>query len=185
MSGLLFALIASFLLSTGSRHQILVAHLKQRLGPQNWLLGVGLASAGVTGGLAGWAGGRFADLLSINTAQMFVAIALLLSAAELAWPNRGKLPEEPTRSLFAVGSALFMRQITDAARFVVFAIGAAVAVPALAAIGGALGGMTAICIGYFVSGELLKLPLRKIRLTLAFVMALLGVVIGIAVRGII
>ncbi|MBX7513513.1 hypothetical protein K3179_03015 [Qipengyuania sp. GH38] len=182
MSALLFALVAAFTLSIGARDQLLVADLRARLGPSPGMLAAGMASAATTGALAGWAGGKISASLSVNTAQMFVAMALLLAALELAWPNREKIPSEPTRSLFAIGLALALRQLTDAARFVVFALGAALAFPQMAALGGALGGMAAIATGYALGERLRSLPHRQIRLVLAAVAFLMAILIGISVR---
>lgn len=185
MSAFFFALVASFVLSAGARDQLLVAHLRTKLGPSTGLLATALACAALTGALAGWAGGRFAEMLSINASQMFVALALLLSAAELAWPVCGRLPEEPTRSLGAAALTLILRQATDAARFVVFALGAALALPHMAAAGGAIGGMAAMATGYALGPRLAKLPLRGLRLGLAFMLAVMAVTIGLSVRGLI
>jgi Ca2+/H+ antiporter, TMEM165/GDT1 family len=182
MSALLFALVAAFTLSIGARDQLLIADLRARLGSSPGLLAVGVLSAAGPGALAGWAGGEFSDLLSVNTAQMFVAMALLLASFELAWPNRGKPPAEPTRSLFAIGIGLALRQVTDAARFVVFALGAALAFPQMAALGGAIGGMAAVATGYALGDRLRALPHRAIRLALAAIVFIGAILIGISVR---
>lgn len=182
MSALLFALVAAFALSIGARDQLLIADLRARLGRSPGLIATGVAVAAATGALAGWAGGRFSALLSVNTAKMFVAMALLLAAVELAWPNRGKPPAEPTRSLFAIGVALALRQLTDAARFVVFAIGAALAFPHMAALGGALGGVAAIATGYALGERLRLLPHRAVRLGLAGIIFIAAIIIGFSVR---
>lgn len=182
MSALLFALVAAFTLAIGARDQLLVADLKARLGPSPGLLLVSMISAAGTGTLAGWAGGKLSASLSVNTAQMFVAMAFLLASLELAWPNREKPPAEPTRSLFAIGLALALRQLTDAARFVVFALGAALAFPQMAALGGALGGIAALATGYALGERLRSLPHRPIRLVLAAIAFLTATMIGISVR---
>ena len=183
MSALLFALVASFVLSFGARDQLLVAHMRERLGASRSLFAVALACAAATGALAGWLGGQFGAILSVNAAQMFVALALLLSAAELAWPIRGKMPAEPTPSLGAFAITLTLRQVTDAARFVVFALGAALALPSMAAAGGALGGMAALATGYAMGGKLTMLPLRPVRLGIAVFLAVTALIIGLSVRG--
>ncbi|HEX7710236.1 MAG TPA: hypothetical protein VF418_04800, partial [Sphingomonadaceae bacterium] len=95
------ALIAAFLADTGARDQRLVAALSARLGASGGLLAVGWIASAATASLAAAAGAGIAQLLPPAGKTMFVALALLLAAAELAWPIRRKEPQEPTRSLFA------------------------------------------------------------------------------------
>ena len=115
---------------------------------------------------------------------MLVAIGLFLAAVELAWPRRNRLPEEPTRSLFAILLVLLARQMGDGARFLVFAF-AAGGSAWLAGAGGTIGGSAALALGIAASGEIPRWPLRWVRLGLASVLATTAVVIGLKVRGLI
>lgn len=185
MTSFLFAMVASFLAATGSRDQLLVAHLRERLGSSYALLLLAMATAIATAFIAAWFGSTLAGQLSSDAATMFVAIAMLLAAVECAWPNRARTPQEPTRSLGAIGIVFFLRQLTDASRFLIAAFAAALASPMLAASGGAIGGSAAVCFGWFLSGKLEHLPLRAIRLCLAAVLFLLAIWLGLTARGLI
>jgi putative Ca2+/H+ antiporter (TMEM165/GDT1 family) len=78
---------------------------------------------------------------------------------------------------------LLFRQIGDAARFVIFAFAAAAVYPTTAMIGGAIGGVVAVALGWSLGlSTLHKWPLRVIRLTLAVGMMFAALVIGLNAR---
>ena len=184
MPSFLFAFVAVALCSLGARDQLLVAQLAEARSKAGGLLAVALPVAALSAAFMGWAGAFVADLLPDAAAAMLVAFALLAAAFELAWPNRERAPREPTHSLFALGIVLLARQLSDAARFLVFAFAAATGVPLLAALGGALGGMAALVLAIVLKGELLaKWPLRPLRLALSALVGLAGVIIGLSARG--
>ncbi|MFA9200550.1 MAG: hypothetical protein ACEQR8_05085 [Cypionkella sp.] len=184
MAAFLLALAAVFAVSLGGRDQLLAARLAQRLGKGGGLLAVGaLASTGSALAMAA-AGLAMALVLPGAAADMLVAIALLVASIELAWHRRPRLPDEPTRSLFATFLVLLARQLGDAARFCVFAF-AAGGSAWLAGIGGALGGTAALALAVALAGELEAWPLRAIRLALAAVLLVAAVTVGLAARGIV
>ena len=184
MAAFLFAFAAVLAVSFGGRDQLLVARLGKRLGRGGPLLAVAaLASTGSAFAMA-FAGLALALALPEPAADMLVALALLVAAAELAWPRRAALPEEPTFSLFAILIVLLARQVGDAARFLVFAF-AAGGSAWLAGAGGAAGGFAALAVGIAAGDELTRWPLRPIRLALAAVLAVNAIVIGLTARGII
>ncbi len=186
MTPLLFAMVASFLAAIGARDQLLVARLAGVLGAANGLLVVGVASSAATAAIAAWFGGLLARTMSEHAATMFVAIALLLASFECAWPNRERTPKEPTRSLGAAFIVLFTRQLTDASRFLVAAFAVALASWPLAAMGGAIGGGGAVAMGWALGATLeQRLPLRLIRIALAFVLLGLALLTGLSARGVI
>ncbi len=186
MTAFFFALVASFLAATGARDQLLVAGLRARLGPAPGLLVVALASAVATAFLASWFGAQLSQGMSRDASTMFVALAMLLAAFECIWPNRTPRPQEPTRSLGAIAIVLFLRQLTDASRFLVAAFAVALASPTLAGLGGSIGGGAAVAIGW-AAGDALesKVPLRKLRLGLGLILAVLAVWVGLTARGLI
>ena len=184
MAAFLLALVTVFAVSLGGRDQLLVARLSERLGKGGGLLAVGLLASAASALLMAAAGLAMALVLPGAAADMLVAIALLVAAVELAWQRRPKLPEEPTRSLFATFAVLFARQAGDAARFCVFAF-AAGGSAWLAGAGGALGGAAALGLGIAAAGELESWPLRAIRLMLAGVLSIMAVAVGLAARGIV
>lgn len=125
-----------------------------------------------------------AALLPGAARQMLAAFALLAAAVELAMPMREKALVEPTRSLFALAAVLLARQLGDAARFLVFALAAA-GLPVYAALGGALGGASALAMAVAARGELPGWPLRRIRLTLAAIVGAAGIWLALGARGLI
>jgi putative Ca2+/H+ antiporter (TMEM165/GDT1 family) len=184
MAPFLFAFVAVALVSLGGRDQLLIARLAEKLGRGGPMLAVGVAASTISATLMAIAGLSLALILPEPAADMLVALALLLAGVELAWRSRAKLPDEPTRSLFAVFAVLLARQIGDAARFLVFAFAAGG--PAwLAATGGAFGGAAALAVGWAAGADLDRAPLRAIRLVLAAIVALTAIVIALNARGIV
>ncbi len=180
----LLALATVFAVSLGGRDQLLVARLAERLGRGGGLLAVGALAAIVSAMAMALAGLVLALTLPGPAADMLVAFGLLFAALELAWQRVDRLPQEPTRSLFATFVVLLSRQIGDAARFCVFAF-AAGGSAWLAGAGGALGGIAAIALGIATGGRLAAWPLRTLRLALAGGLFVAATVIGLSVRGII
>lgn len=184
MAAFLLALVAVFAVSLGGRDQLLVARLAERLGGGGALLAVGALASAASALTMATAGLAMALVLPGAAADMLVAIALLVSAAELAWQRAPRLPEEPTRSRFAAFLVLLARQLGDAARFCVFAF-AAGGSAWLAGLGGALGGTAALALGIALGRELTAWPLRAIRLALAAVLLVAAIAVGLAARGIV
>lgn len=186
MSSFLLAFAAVAFVSLGSRDQLLIARLAERLGVGAGLLVAGCLSAALSAFAMAWAGQAIAELLPEAARTMLAALALLLAAAELAWPNRERSPAEPTRSFAAIALVLFARQLGDGARFLVFAVAAATASPLLAGAGGALGGVVGVGFGWAAGVELeARLPLRAIRVVLAIILAAAAIVLGLSARGVI
>jgi len=186
MSAFFLAFLGALLASVGARDQVLVATMRDHLGGHAgllvvaWLVAIGSAIVAAVAGF--WIG----TLLPAPAKIMFVAIALLLSGAELAWPRRADLPREPTRSLGAIALVLTGHVLTDAARFLILAVAAALAAPALAAAGGALGGGVALTLGWIAGSDLARHRyLRLIRVGIAVVLGILGIVVGLGARGIV
>ncbi len=186
MPSFFLAFIAVLVTSIGSRDQLLVAQLSLRLGRSYGLLGTGWLVAIATAGIMAWGGQAAAQVLPGEGKTMLVAIAMVLAGAELAWPNRVKAAKEPTRSLGAIALVLFSRQLGDAGRFLIFAIAAATGAPVLAGIGGALGAGAAVTLGWLMAESLEdERPLRPVRLVLAGIILLAGIIIGLSARGLI
>ncbi|ANY21285.1 hypothetical protein A6F68_02795 [Tsuneonella dongtanensis] len=180
----LLALTAVFAVSLGGRDQLLMARLSDRVGKGGGLLVVGALAATVSAMAMAAAGLALTIALPGPAADMLVAIALLFAAFELAWQRPARLPEEPTRSLFASFIVLLARQLGDAARFCVFAF-AAGGSAWIAGAGGAVGGTAALALGIALGSELDRWPLRPIRLALAALLAGTAVWTGLAARGIV
>ena len=186
MPAFFLALIATFLAAAGGRDQRLVAALSGKLGANSGLLATGWIAATATASLAAAAGAGIALLLPPAGKTMFVAIALLLAAGELAWPIQRKNPQEPTRSLAAALFVIASLQVGDGARFLIVALAAATGAPVLAALGGALGGGAALTLGWALGGELAtRFSLRPIRLVIAALLLAAAVWAGLVARGLV
>ncbi|WEK47990.1 MAG: hypothetical protein P0Y56_06750 [Candidatus Andeanibacterium colombiense] len=186
MPAFFLALIASFAAATGGRDQRLIACLSDRLGASAGLLVAGWIACAVTATLAALAGEGLAALLPPAAKQMLVAFALLAGAAELFWPVNPREPGEPTRSLFAAGLVIALRQVGDAARFLIAAFAAATGSHWLAGTGGMIGGAAALTVGWALGGQLAALlPLRAIRFGIAAALLVAGLWTAAAARGII
>ena len=183
MSSFLFGFAAALLLTIGARDQLLVARLADRLGAV--ILAAGLVSAGVTALAMALAGDAIAGILPVAAQQMLVAIALVVASVELFWLNRDRRPKEPTRSPFAAFVVLLARQWGDAARFLLFALATATALPAHVAAGGGVGAALALAGGWALGGDLEDLPLRAFRLAMGAIVLIVGIVIGLGARGIV
>ncbi|MFN3516282.1 MAG: hypothetical protein ACK4YM_03865 [Novosphingobium sp.] len=182
MTGFLLAFTATILAGLGARDQVLVAAIAARLGQRFSLLLIGMTSAALAAAGAVWLAGSFAPRLPPAARQMLAALALALAALEmLLWRVR-PAPAEPTRSLGAFGVVLLGLQLTDAARFLLFAIVVASLLPGAAGLGGALGGMVVVAIGWAGGQGLLDLPLARWRRWLGGALLVLAIGIGLLLR---
>ncbi|MBU7579030.1 MAG: hypothetical protein KAF27_00960 [Porphyrobacter sp.] len=183
MDGFLLALLLVAALACGGRDQWMVAQWADSLGRSAPLLVLAMGCACLSAAAMAWVGAEFAALLPRRAAQMLVAFALAMAAAELAWPVRLTPPEEPTRSVAALGIVLLARQIGDGARFAVFALAAWTVWPVTAGIGGALGGAAAAALGWAAGAEAMaRWPLRPLRIALAVVLGIAALFIGLGAR---
>ena len=132
----------------GGRAQLTVARLAGALGSSGGLLLAALAAACVTSIAMGFAGAWLAGFVGQTAGIWLVVLGIAFAAAELALPVRLAPPREPTRSLGAIALALTLRQIFDAPRWLALALGAALASPETAALGGAAGSGLALLIGW-------------------------------------
>ena len=185
MPSFFLALLCTFIAAIGGRDQRLVSALAARLGSSGALLAVAWISSAITACLAAGAGFYLARLLPPDAKVMLVAFALLAAGLEMLLLHGRNTPDEPTRSLFAILVVLVAKQIGDGARFLVLALAIATGGPLLAAIGGTVGGGLALTAGWAGRGEAYaKLPLRAVRRSVAAVLVLTGVVIGLYARGV-
>ncbi|WP_330658295.1 hypothetical protein [Erythrobacter sp.] len=183
MDSFLFTLLLVFAIALGGRDQLTVAHFSDALGRSGSLLALGIAASAASAALMAWAGASLAAILPSRAAEMLVAFALAIAAAELAWPARVKRPAEPTRSLGAIAIVVLARQVGDAARFAVFAFAAEAVYPVVTVIGGAIGGGAAIALGWYAGGaRLARFPLRAMRLALAALLFVAALFIGLNAR---
>lgn len=183
MHAFLLSLLLVFALSLGGRDQWLVARWTEALGQSGALLFTGIACACVSAAFMAWLGAQFAAMLPPRAGQMLVAFALVAAGIELLLRVESAPPKEPTRSLGAIAIVLLARQIGDGARFAVFALAAWSGLPAVTALGGAIGGAAAIALGWGMgAGTLARWPLRAVRLGLGIALLVAALFIGLDAR---
>lgn len=183
MDGFLLSLLLVAALATGGRDQWLVAQWSRGLGQSGGLLAVAALCAIVSAAAMAWVGAGFAAWLPRRAGQMLVAFALVMAAGELALPFSLKAPKEPTRSLAAIAIVLLSRQIGDGARFAIVALAAWTHLPFTAGLGGAIGGLAAVALGWAAGPETLsRWPLRPMRLALALALGVTALFVGLDAR---
>lgn len=163
MTGFLIAFIVTVLLGLGARDQMLVAGLAARQGQRPALLIVAMLSAALAAIAAVWLASNFAPLLAPPAQRMLAVLALGLAALEMLLLRPRRAPDEPTQSLFAFGVVLLAQQVLDAARFVLFAIVVASRLPIAAGLGGALGGIAIVTLGWAGGAMLDRYRLPTVR----------------------
>ncbi len=183
MDGFLLAMVLTFAIAFGGREQLIVAQFAEQLERTAPLLVTGAICAIASAAAMAYAGAHMAALLPERAAQMLVAFALSIAAFELAWRVKVEPMKEPTRSYIAIGAVLLARQIGDGARFAIFALAAWTVFPTTALIGGAIGGVAAVALGWSLGlSKLQAFPLRAIRMIFALCLIVAALVIGLNAR---
>ena len=182
MTGFFFAMIAALLASLGARDQVTVARLTTSNGPHIGLLLIAVLCGGATSAAAAWAGSTIAPGMTPPARQFLTAIALGWAGLESLLMSPGKKPVEPTRSLGAAAVVLAAHQLTDAARFLVFALAILVHAPVAAAIGGAAGSALALGAAWAAPEPFERSQLRMVRRFIG--LGLLAIALTLAARAI-
>lgn len=178
MTGLLFALLATLIVGIGARDQMLVAQLSERQGARPALLLVAMASAVATAAIAAWGGAQVAGMMPGNARLFLVALALGLASLELLVLAPRRAPAEPTHSLGAIALVILAIQLTDAARFLIFALAALTRAPWPTGAGGAVGGVLVVMAGWaLLRGQRPQL-LKPLRRSLGAVLLVLALGVG-------
>jgi Ca2+/H+ antiporter, TMEM165/GDT1 family len=175
MAAALYAFIAAMIAGIGARDQMLVAGLVARQG-RGWpILLVGLTTAMLSSAAVILAARAIGGELNNRAGILLAALALALAALELALVQPRRAPQEPTHSLGAAGIVLLSVQITDATRFLIFAIAIATEAPRTAGLGGMAASLVVITVGWLGGAELLAQPLRPARRVLAALLMLVTI----------
>jgi len=183
MDSFLFCLILTFAIALGGREQLIIAQFTDAIGRTYALLAAAALCALISAAAMVYASGVIAAVMPPRAAHMLVAFALAIAAFELFWRVKLKPMKEPTRSIIAIAAVVLVRQIGDAARFVIFAFAAEATYPATALIGGAIGGIAAVTLGWTLGlSRLTQLPLRAIRLVMGVCLILAALLIGLNAR---
>lgn len=159
MLAFLSAFAAALLLGMGARDQMLVAGLSLRLGKRISLLIVALTATALTSALAIWAG----EALASPASPLLAGLALIFADLEMILRRPGALPEEPTRSLGAMGLAFALVQIFDAVRIALFGLTLAAVLPGAALLGLVAGALASVGLGWSGGARLLFFPLLGLR----------------------
>lgn len=183
MSGLLFALMATLLTGIGARDQLTVAGIAALHGARPGLIGVALLTSISTATAAAYGGALLAPLLAGNARLMFASLALALAGAEMLFLSARRMPDEPTQSLGAIAIVLSAHQLTDAARFLVFAIAVATRAPISVGLGGALGGACVVLAGWLAAENLPAARLSLIRRPIGGALLILAAVLAMRATG--
>lgn len=178
MSGFLFAFLATLLATFGARDQVMVAHLTRVQGARPVLLVTALVATGLSTAVAAWLASRMVTDMVPDARALFGVLALLIGGGEMLLLGPRKAAAEPTHSLFAALIVIFSQQLTDAARFLVLALGVGTAAWLTAGIGGALGSGIAIAAGWAVPDLAQAAGLRVWRRVAGAVLVAIGVFVG-------
>jgi hypothetical protein len=174
MTAAFLAFLAAVLAGTGARDQLLIAGLAARRLLSLPLLMVAVGSTVFAAAAVAKAAEFMAPMLPPDARVMFAGMAAVIAGLECLVIAPPRTPQEPTRSLFAATVVLLAHQLTDGARFLVFAIAVATAVPTAAALGGAAGGVATVLLGA-VAGEVMPAGrLRRFRQAIGAVFLLVG-----------
>jgi hypothetical protein len=178
MSAFYLAFLAVLFAGLGARDQTTVAAISLRQRGRPGVLLTGLVVSFLTAAFAAWAASFVAPLLAPKARLVMVAIALAGAGAEALWPFTSRRMEEPTASLGALGIVLIAHQVTDAARFLVFALAAFFAAPVAAGIGGAAAGMVSLGLAWLLPDLLGDARLRVGRRAVGVILLLTAAVVG-------
>jgi hypothetical protein len=162
-----------------------LASLARGQGQRPALLVVAVLLSCATAALAAWASLLIAPMMVTNARLMMVALALGLAALECWLQTPPRAAHEPTRSLAALGIVLASQQLTDAARFLIFAIAIAVSAPFPAGLGGAVGGIVLLAAAWAVPEYFVWRSLRKVRRWISVPLLMLAIYQGLKAVGLI
>jgi hypothetical protein len=157
MTGLLLALLGTVLAGLGARDQTLMARLAGAQGRRASALAVALAISCATAAFAAWAGSTIAPLVPADARLLLAWLALAVAGVEMLAIVPSRAPAEPTHSLGAMAFVLGAFQLTDAARFLIFAVAVMTATAIPAGIGGVVGGAVSLAAAW-LAPELFASP---------------------------
>lgn len=183
MSGFYFTLLAVLLAGLGGRDQAAVAGLTARQGARPAVLAVGIVISIATAVAAAWGASLVAPMLAPPARLVLAAMALGLAGAESLLLSPPRRPAEPTHSLGALAVVLAAHQITDAPRFLVFAIAVATNAPIPAGLAGALGGAALLAAGWFSPDFVARPVLRKLRRGVGAILLLVAAFLALRAFG--
>lgn len=182
------ALVAAALAGVGDRPAWLAAILADRYRAPGLVIAAAVIALAAASGIAATFGALLGPRFTPEAKQLMLALALVLQGGGNL--GRAKSPERldgwrlgvfPTALL-----GLFILAFGDGVQFVVLTLAARTPLPALAAIGGALGTLAVVAAAALL-GEAVwtALPLRGARRGIAALFLLAGAVIGLGALGLV
>ena len=181
MTGFYYTFLMVLLAGLGARDQLTVAALTLRQGARPGVLVTGIAVSLATAAAAAWASSLIAPMLAPAARQFLAALALGLAGGEALLLSPGRKPKEPTHSLGAFAIVLLAQQLTDAARFLVFAIAVSTSAPIPAGVGGAVAGAALLAAGWFAPEFITQPFLSRLRRAIGAAILLLALYLGLSV----
>ena len=183
MTAFYLALLAVLLSGFGARDQVTLAAHVQAGGSRLFLLALAIVSSVATAALAAWLATFLLTMLGPDARLFMACFALIFAGFESMIVAPGI--ERAMRTVAAGRAAIVIAasQVTDAARFLVFAIAVATGFPAGAAIGGAIGGILLVLLAW-IAPELVGTPrIRILRRAIGLLLLLVAVVTGMVAAG--
>lgn len=183
MTGFYLTLLAVLLAGLGGRDQLTVAGLSAAQGPRPGMLIVGIAVSIATAALAAWGAVLIIPTLIPKARLILAAMALGLAGLEALAARRRRKPDEPTHSLGALTIVLFAHQLTDGARFLIFAIAVASAAPLPAGLAGALGGAVLLAASWTAPEAFGHPRARTVRRIVGAVLVIVAILVALHAFG--
>ena len=183
MTGFILALLGVALAGIGARDQLLIAALSARAGRRPLALAVALMTTFAATAAATWASATLAQTFPGPARVLIAALAFAMAGGELLLTRAPKLPTEPTASLGALALVLLAFELTDASRFIIFALAAATRAPLSAGLGGALGAAVVLGLGWQLGGDLARPGLAWLRRGLGLALLVPAVLTGLHALG--
>lgn len=183
MIGFYLSFLAVLLAGLGARDQIAVAALTSLQGARPGVLLTALAVSLLTAALAALAAAFAAPLLAPPARLFLAGLVLALAGGESLVRTPRPAPREPTHSLSALAIVIAAHQITDAARFTIFGIGAGVNAPFPAGLGGGLAACVLIGAAWRFPGGFMHPRVRRLRRAAGVILLLTGLFVCLRAIG--
>lgn len=175
MTGLFLAFLAALLAGAGARDQAVLAGMAAAQGARPAALVVAVLTCGLTSAAAAWASLSVAPMLNGDARLFLAGLALVFAGGESLLLGRPRAPKEPTNSLAALAIVLAAHQLTDAARFLIFAISLAAHAPAASALGGTAAGALLLTLTWSAPDLLGRRELAIARRVIGALLLMIGI----------
>jgi putative Ca2+/H+ antiporter (TMEM165/GDT1 family) len=182
MDALMAALVAAALAQVGDRTAWLAAILSDRYAKPGLVIAMATLALLAASGLAATLGAVIGPRLAPNAQQLMLALALLLQGGGSFIP--AKAPDRLDRwkigAIATTSLGLFILAFGDGVQFIVLTLAARTPVPALAAVGAAIGSLVVI-VPAALMGETawLNLPLKPLRIAIGIVFLIVGIILAL------